>query len=155
MQRKPSLTFRRATPDDCALLAKLNHQLIRDEGHRNPMTASQLEERMAAWLASEFVGILFENGGEVVAYALYREQPEEIYLRQLFVVRGRRRQAVGRQALQMLRTRIWPADKRLTVEALIHNTAAIAFWRAMGYRDYSLKLEILPATKTVQPENQA
>jgi predicted acetyltransferase len=144
MERKVSLTFRRATASDCALLAKLNHQLIRDEGHRNPMTGSELEQRMAAWLASEYVGILFEQGGEVVAYALYREQPAEIYLRQLFVVRNRRRQAIGRQAMELLRTRIWPQDKRLTVEALAHNTAALAFWRAVGYRDYSLKLEILP-----------
>jgi len=145
MQRKPALTCRRATPDDCALLAKLNHQLIRDEGHRNPMTVSELEERMAAWLASEYVGILFENDREVVAYALFRELPGEIYLRQLFVVRGRRRQAIGREAMEMLRTRIWPPNQRLTVEVLTGNAAAIAFWRAMGYRDYSLKLEILPA----------
>jgi predicted acetyltransferase len=144
MERKPAMTFRRATPVDCALLAKLNHQLIRDEGHRNKMTVPELEQRMKVWLASEYAGVLFENGGEVVAYALYREQPEEIYLRQLFVVRSRRRQDVGRQALEILRTQIWPKNKRLTVEALIHNTAAIAFWRAVGYRDYSLKLEILP-----------
>jgi hypothetical protein len=31
--------------------------------------------------------VLFKDGKEVVAYALYREQPKEIYLRQLFVVR--------------------------------------------------------------------
>jgi len=39
-QIKPELkftlmTFRAATVDDCPLLAELNHQLIRDEGHRN------------------------------------------------------------------------------------------------------------------------
>jgi predicted acetyltransferase len=126
------------------LLAQLNHQLIRDEGHRNRMTIPELEQRMQAWLATEFSGVLFEHEGEVVAYALFREQPEEIYLRQLFVVRNRRRQAIGRQAMEILRTRFWPPHKRLTVEALAHNAAAIAFWRAMGYRDYSLKLEIPP-----------
>jgi predicted acetyltransferase len=144
MERKPAMTFRRAALADCALLAKLNHQLIRDEGHRNKMTVPELEQRMKVWLVSEYAGVLFENGGEVVAYALYREQPEEIYLRQLFVVRNRRRQDIGRQAMEILRTQIWPQNKRLTVEALIHNTAAIAFWRAVGYQDYSLKLEILP-----------
>ena len=29
------LTLRRATDADAPLLAELNHQLIRDEGHRN------------------------------------------------------------------------------------------------------------------------
>jgi len=140
------MNFRPATLNDCALLAELNHQLIRDEGHRNPMTVSELEQRMKHWLAAEYAAMIFEDHGEVIAYALYREEPEKVYLRQLFVARNRRRQGVGRRATEILRTRIWPKNKRLTVEVLIHNTAAIAFWRAVGYQDYSLALEILPVT---------
>jgi hypothetical protein len=75
------MNFRRATLNDCALLAELNHQLIRDEGHRNKMTVSELEQRMKGWFTSEYAAFLFEKDGEIVAYALYREQPEEIYLR--------------------------------------------------------------------------
>jgi len=142
------ITFRRATRDDCARLAELNHQLIRDEGHRNPMTVPGLEQRMKNWLAGEYAAVLFENDGEAVAYALYREEPEEIYLRQLFVVRNRRRQGIGRQAMEILRSQIWPKHKRLTVGVLVQNTGAIAFWRAMGYRDYSLTLEIWPGATT-------
>lgn len=138
------MNFRRATLNDCALLAELNHQLILDEGHRNRMTVPELEQRMKGWLASEYAAVLFENSGEVVAYALYREQPEEIYLRQLFVVRNRRRQGIGRQAVEILRSKILPKNKRLTVEVLVQNEAAVAFWRAVGYKDYSLTLEILP-----------
>ena len=130
--------------DDCALLAELNHQLIRDEGHRNKMTVPELEQRMENWLASEYTAVLFENAGEVVAYALYRERPEEIYLRQLFVVRHRRREGIGAEAVKILRSKIWAANQRLTVEVLVQNEAAVAFWRAVGYQDYSLKLEILP-----------
>src|SRR4030095_14188811 len=120
------MTFRRATLDDCALLAELNHQLICDEGHRNRMTVPDLEQRMRGWLASEYAAIIFEDGSEVVAYALYREQAEEIYLRQLFVVRPRRRQGIGRHAVEILRSKIWPATKRLTVDVLVQNDAAIA-----------------------------
>lgn len=138
------MTYRRATADDCLLLAELNHQLIRDEGHRNRMTVPQLEQRMQGWLAGEYAAILFEEGGEVVAYALYREQPEEIYLRQLFVVRQRRREGLGKQTMRILRSEIWPKTKRLTVEVLVQNTTAVAFWRAMGYRDHCLTLEIMP-----------
>jgi predicted acetyltransferase len=138
------MTYRHATTDDSPLLAELNHQLIRDEGHRNRMTIPELEQRMRVWLAGEYVAILFEDGGEVVAYALYREQPEEIYLRQLFVIRQRRRQGLGKQAMRLLRSKIWPKTKRLTVEVLVANTAAVAFWRAVGYRDHSLALEIVP-----------
>src|ERR1039457_4336287 len=108
------------------------------------MTVPELEQRMKGWLASEYAAALFENDGEVVAYALYREQPEEIYLRQLFVARNRRRNGIGRKAVEILRTKIWPANKRLTVDVLVQNTVAIAFWRAVGYKDYCLALEILP-----------
>jgi predicted acetyltransferase len=138
------MNFRCATLNDCALLAELNHPLIRDEGHRNPMTVSELEQRMKGWLASEYAAVIFENGGEVVAYALFREQPEEIYLQQLFVVRNRRRQGIGRQAVEILRSKIWPRNKRLTVGVLVQNETAVAFWRAVGYKDYCLTLEILP-----------
>ncbi len=142
------MNFRPAALDDCALLAELNHQLIRDEGHRNKMTVAELEQRMKDWLASEYAGAIFEEGGGTIAYALYSEQPEEIYLRQLFVVRNRRRQGVGRKAFEILRSQIWPANKRLTVEVLVQNAAAVAFWRAVGYKDYSLKLEILPGNSS-------
>jgi predicted acetyltransferase len=138
------MNFRRATLDDSPRLAELNHQLIRDEGHRNKMTVPELEQRMRGWLASEYAAFIFEDKGDVAAYALYREQPEEIYLRQLFVVRDRRRNGIGRKAVEILRSEIWPKNKRRTVEVLTQNTGAVAFWRAMGYKDYSLQLEILP-----------
>jgi predicted acetyltransferase len=87
---------------------------------------------------------MFEEGKEVVAYALYREQAEEIYLRQLFVARNRRRQGIGRTAFEILRSRVWPSDKRLTVDVLVQNTGAVAFWRAVGCKDHCLTLEIMP-----------
>ena len=138
------MTFRRATQDDCALLAELNHQLIRDEGHRNRMAVPELEQRMRSWLASEYAAVIFEEGKEIVAYTLYREQPEQIYLRQLFVVRDRRRKGIGRQAFEILCSKVWPTNKRLTVDVLVQNAAAVAFWRAVGCKDYCLTLEIMP-----------
>jgi GNAT superfamily N-acetyltransferase len=141
----PELTHRRANPADCRLLGALNLQLIQDEGHRNPMNELQLGKRMRDWMRrGDYAGRIFEENGEVVAYALFREVPDEIYLRHLFVVRHRRRQGIGRRAMGLLLGEVWPRGKRLVVEALCANTPAIAFWRAMGYRDYSLCLEILP-----------
>src|SRR5262245_28466100 len=140
---KSSMTFRIATLADSELLAKLNHQLIQDEGHRNRMTVPELEQRLRGWLSGEYRAVIFEEG-EVVAYALFREQPQEIYLRQLLVVRTRRRQGIGRNAVETLRAKLWPRNKRLTVDVLVANPDAIAFWRAIGYTDYCLTLEIRP-----------
>jgi predicted acetyltransferase len=110
------------------------------------MSVPELERRMRDWLASEYAAILFEEAGTAVAYCLYREQAEEVYLRQFFVVQDRRR-GIGRYAFKILRSKIWPRAKRLTVDVLVHNTVGIAFWRAVGCRDYSLTLELLPDRK--------
>jgi ribosomal protein S18 acetylase RimI-like enzyme len=137
------MKFRHATLNDCPLLAEMNHQLLEDEGHRNRfMTLPQLEERMRGFLSGEYRAVIFEDDGAVVAYALYREQPDEIYLRQLFVVRGHRRRGLGHRAMEFLRADIWRKGKRLTVDVLLHNKSAIEFWRSVGYKDYSLRLEI-------------
>ena len=139
-----SLKHRMATADDCPRLAELNHQLIRDEGHRNRMTVSELEERMRNWIAHEYRAVIFEEGDEIVAYVLYREDGQEVYLRQLFVVPCHRGRGIGRRAVEILRSQLWPKSKRLTVAALIANKRAIHFWRSIGYTDYALSFEIQP-----------
>src|SRR2546422_11143363 len=100
------MTHRLATLQGCRLLAGLNHQLIQDERHRNRMTVPELEQRMRDWLAGEYRAVIYEDGGEVVAYALFRERPEEVYLRQLFVVRHRRRKGLGRHEVEILCTQV-------------------------------------------------
>jgi len=150
------MNWRLATKKDSRLLAELNHQLIADEGHRNPMSVPQLEARMRQWLEEGYAAALFEKDGEPAAYALYLVQSEEVYLRHFFVVRHRRRQGIGREAMGLLRDRIWPAGRRLTVTVLVRNTDAAQFWRAMGYQDYCLTLEMLPgAVSAVHPSKQS
>jgi predicted acetyltransferase len=139
------VTSRPAVLEDCSLLAGLNHQLIRDEAHRNPMGPAELEARMRVWLDSgEYQARLFEDRGEVVAYALFRETADDIHLRQFFVVRHRRREGLGRAAMREVIDCHWPSSKRLTVSVLVQNATGVAFWRALGYADYGLTLEILP-----------
>ena len=144
------MTWRLATKRDCRLLAELNYQLIIDEGHRNQMSISELEGRLKDWLDEAYQAVLFEVEGEVAAYSLYRTQPGEIYLRHFFVVRHRRRQGMGKQAMAILRGHIWPKMMRLTVSVLTHNEAGLKFWRAMGYQDYCLTMEI-PAEASKRP----
>ncbi|MEW6754660.1 MAG: GNAT family N-acetyltransferase [Candidatus Latescibacterota bacterium] len=138
------MEYRFATESDLDLLAEYNHQLIRDEGHRSPMTVPELRARLSAWLRGEYQAVICASEGEPLAYALYRESATEVCLRQLFVRRDLRRQGIGRQVVGILRSQVWPPHKRLTVEVLTVNAAALAFWRAVGFRDYSLTLEVLP-----------
>jgi GNAT superfamily N-acetyltransferase len=134
------MEYRRATVADAPVLAAMNQQLIRDEGHRNRMTAAELTARMAGWLAGEYEAVLFEEAGRPAGYALYRRDPEFVHLRQFFVGPKSRRQGVGRAALAWLRRHAW-AGARVRVEVLVGNVAGVAFWRAVGFRDYCLTLE--------------
>jgi len=138
------MQFRFATPTDAALLAPLNRQLIRDEGHRNAMNLAQLTERMSAWLCSEYQAVVFEEGASPIGYALFRRESEHVYLRQLFVLPELRRKGVARAALRWLWRHAWPDTQRLRIEVLVENAAGREFWRAMGFREYCVTMEAQP-----------
>ena len=137
------MTHREAALDDCGLLAEMNHQLIQDEGHRNPMSVAELAGRMRGWLADGgYRGVLFERGQLPVGYALFRtESDASVYLRQFFVARDYRRQGVGARMVDVLFQEVFPAGVRVTVDVLAHNDAGASFWAAAGFQRYSVCLE--------------
>jgi GNAT superfamily N-acetyltransferase len=143
-----SVSWHFATERDLPALAELNAQLIEDEGHSNPMSVQQLESRMSGWLGGDYRAVIFREGDRVVAYALYRPSdgrwegaPSGVYLRQFFVVRDRRRHGIGSDAIGLLRREVWSPGCRITLETLLHNAKAQAFWRAVGFHDYSVTFE--------------
>lgn len=140
-----AMNWRHATGADCPLLGALNHQLIADENHRSTMGIPELTERMRGFLAATYHAVLFEVEGEVVAYALYHPFEEtDLYLRQFFVVRGKRREGYGRRAVRLLFDEIFPPESRIVVTALSHNERALAFWSEVGFDEYCISFEALP-----------
>jgi len=141
-----ALCHRYAGPRDHAMLARFNRQLIEEHADTGETDLAQLEQRMRLWLGSgQYKAVVFEaEDGQTLAYALFREHRKEIYLRQFLVLPGARRHGVGRRAMNLLQSKIWPPEKRLTVEVMTSNPAAYRFWRAMGYRDCAVTLEIAP-----------
>ena len=135
------MRYRYATISDAEILAPLNLQLICDEGHRNPMDVEQLAQRMKSWLSGEYEAVLFQEGTSPVGYALFRREPEHVYLRQLFVAPEFRRQGVGRAALYWLWQNAWLGVQRLRIEVLVENTDAREFWRSVGFREYCVTME--------------
>ena len=138
------LQFRFATADDAAVVASMNQQLIRDEGHRNRMTLEELTRRMEGWLGGEYRAVLFESGGEAVGYALYRHEADHVYLRQLFVTPQHRRQGVARAALRWMWGHAWVGAPRLRIEVLVGNDGGRAFWRSVGFVEYCVTMEAPP-----------
>ena len=134
--------FHFAEPSDAQLLAPLNADLIRDEGHRNAMNVGQLATRMEAWLRGEYRAVLFGSSGEPTGYALYRLEPEFVYLRQLFVRAEFRRRGIAREAIAWLWRNAWTDQSRLRIDVLINNAAGQAFWQAVGFRPYCITMEM-------------
>ena len=137
------MDYRSATHADGMLLASMNAALIQDEGHRNSMTLPELQARMAGWLDGEYEAVVFSKDDADVGYCLYKLEPEWIYLRQLFVKRDYRRQGFGRAALEWLTAHQWKEASRIRIEVLVDNSAAIAFWRSVGFVDYCTTMEFV------------
>jgi GNAT superfamily N-acetyltransferase len=147
------LTFRVAAAADLPQLASWNQQLIEDEGHDNTMSLEALVSRMRNWLTTEYQALIFEDPAAPapVAYALLRDTPEWVHLRQFFVARDRRRRGIGARAVALLRDSVFPPDKPVIVEAMAWNHPALAFWRAVGFADRYVGLESRPAASVRGP----
>lgn len=149
---RDDLVFRVATTAGLPQLASWNQQLIEDEGHDNRMNLDQLVMRMRDWLMTEYQALILEDSAAAapVAYALFRDTPEWIHLRQFFVARDRRRRGIGTRAVALLRDCVFAPDKPVIVEAMAWNHPALLFWRAVGFADRYIGLESHPAAASVR-----
>ena len=105
------------------------------------MSEEELQTRMEGWLAGEYQAVMFADAQGPVGYVLFRREQDHIYLRQFFVEHGRRRQGIGRAAIQWLLANAWKDSPRVCLEVLVGNSAAIQFWRSVGFADYCLTME--------------
>ena len=135
-----SVLFKKALPADAAFLAPMNKRMIEDQRHRNPMGIPELRVRLETWLQGEYELWYAEDAGKALGYVLFRREAGEIYLRQLFVERGNRRQGIGRMLFQWAEQNLWPGEK-VRLEVLTDNEAGIRFWKSLGFGEYSLTLE--------------
>jgi GNAT superfamily N-acetyltransferase len=135
------MNYRFATAADASMLAAMNQQLIRDEGHRNSMSVAELETRMRGWLAGEYQAVLFEDVQSTAGYALFKREPDWIYLRQYFVQPERRRRGIGKAAMTWLLENVWKDAARIRLEVLVGNSQGIEFWRSVGFADYCMTME--------------
>lgn len=138
------LVVAKATPADIPQLAVLNRQLMEDEAHPYMLDIPALAERMARWVAGEYQVLVFRCGEHLAGYAVWRVEDRGAYLRHFFICRDQRRAGLGRAALKLLRRDFLPKDLPLQIEAAVWNTDAIAFWHAIGFKDFGLAMELTP-----------
>lgn len=130
------MTIHLATTKDVSLLAEMNCQLIKDEGHSNPMSRSELRDRMESWLQGGYSAALIEVESEIVGYALWRNDKRHLYLRQFFVQPECRQKHVGTMAIQLLKQDYWH-NRLIRLEVLVNNHRGHSFWQSVGFEDYS------------------
>lgn len=128
-----ALLVRRASARDIRRVARWNRELIEDERHESAPTEDALAGRMRTWLVEDYQLCVFEAAGEPAGYALFRELPEWLHVRHFFVARTHRRKGIGRAAFAKLAESFFPRGKRLLVEVLVTNPAAVAFWASLGF----------------------
>lgn len=140
------MEYRFATEHDAPFLADINRQLIEDEWDGGGMSLERLEARMRRWLAEDdYRAVLFLEEGATVAYALVSVDEESAYVRHFFVLHGHRARGVGRRAVEILLRDVVPPAARVTLDVLASNGGGQAFWRSVGFRDYAIRMERLPA----------
>ena len=138
-----SLTLRTATDSDLSQLARMNKELIEDEGCRNPMSIVELGQRMRGWMHGDWQVVLFCDARVVVGYAVYQFRKDEyltditvVYLRQMFVERSRRSQGLGKCALQLLAQTRFPPDAAVVIDVLATNPRGAKFWSQVGFQTH-------------------
>lgn len=140
------MDFRHAVDADAPLLARINQQLIADEWGGGGMPLESLERRMRRWIEEgDYQAILFLEDGETVAYSLVSLDDDSAYIRHFFVLHEHRGRGVGRRAIATLFERIIPRDVRITLDVLASNRVGHEFWRSVGFADYAVRMERLPA----------
>lgn len=143
MNDRGPLRIDKAKGSELYLLVQLNRQLDEDEPHPYPLPLSALSERMARWIRNgEYDVLLFRSGDQLIGYAVWRAEEFGTYLRHFFICRDRRRQGWGRAAMQLLCRDVFPKDRPVNIDATVGNKAGIAFWHAIGFRDFSLGMEL-------------
>ena len=136
------MTFHEPKNDlDIQWLAKMDRQLIRDEGHRNPMTLDELNQRMRGWLAEDYQALIIQHNAKVIGYVLFRQDTDFFYIRHFLIVQAFRRKGLGKLAIQKLREDVWSSNRLLRLEVLVSNCRGTAFWQSVGFSGYSLTME--------------
>lgn len=136
---------------DAALLARMNKELIEDEGSENPMTLTELEARMRDFLAGDYVADLLMAGEKVVGYALYRfvepnssHDVHEVYLRQYMIVRNARGCGFGLQGIELLMATRFHDVAKIKLDVLSVNGPGWRFWEKAGFLPYSVQMQRKP-----------
>jgi len=143
------LTIEAAEPSQFDLLARMNKELIEDEGHRNPMNIDELRRRFERFVNEEGYRVdVVRWRDEIVGFATYRQVPDNaescgyhIHLRQFYISRDVRGCGLGRLAVESLMRTRFKVGERIFLNVLETNPGGRAFWTKAGFNPYDTTME--------------
>lgn len=144
-----TLSLRPAGPDDLETLARLNRQLLEDEGHPTQLTDDELVARHREWQRTgEWTQDIIDVDGHAAGYILHAPNPyplnadiPERFIRQFCVDRRFRRHGLGRDGFELFLAHRLPPGGRVTLDVLESNPGGQAFWQAVGCRPFFHRME--------------
>lgn len=142
LQQSVGYPVSKMTTKQVKALALLNAELIQDEGHNNSMTLAELEQRMFHWLESgeyQCHAVLHRN--LPVAYSLWRDEPSNLHIRQLFTLRHYRKRGLATKLIRHLEY-FFAGEKPLRLEVLTTNQDAIRFYEHLGFQLYAHTMQL-------------
>ena len=134
--------YRFADFKDIPTLAEGAAQLAVDQGLRERPQPAELQRKFWDWLSSDYRAVIFDNAERRVGYALYRNLPDHVELRQFYIQREFRGTDFEREAFEMLREEVWKPGVRVQVVTLANNRQSIEFWNKLGFGEYAVTLEL-------------
>ena len=134
------MKIRKCTLNDIKQLALLNKQLIEDEKSNNPMSITELEERMAGFLNTDYNAYFFVKSDDIVGYALVKDTCTPKYLRQFLIDSKYREQHYGTEAFNALLEYL--GVKSMDIEVLSWNEIGKRFWESCGFREISRYMRV-------------
>ncbi len=142
------LRIRTARPEEAAALTSLAVRSKRAWGYDDAFMERVMPDMIvhASYLTAEH-GIVAEEGGVPIGYAIVRAEGDSAYLRDLFVEPGRFRKGVGKalfeEAVRYARAR---GAKTLTLDG---DPNAIGFYERMGMRQIGSEPSIVGNGRTL------
>ena len=107
---------------------------------------------MSRWLGSGYTAVIFSVDDKTAGYALWRSEPEHIYLRQFYVEPEFRRKGIGEFGVRWLISNAWNDAERLRLDVLVSNGTAYKFWSSIGFEDYCITMELEIADRSNDAE---
>lgn len=136
------MKIQKADIESLALLARMNKELREDEQIDNYLTDDEITERMRGFLNenSGYAAYLFIEGGDTMGYALVFLNEEPLYIRQFYIRRESRRKGYGSEGIRLLKETMNTGS--FDLEVLVWNTAALEFYRSVGFKDRLIRMRM-------------